>query len=153
MVVAVRGKGGDFGATLNVRSLCSRTHAVDPELPVDVLPSRTGMQRLLPVGVAKRTHATCHEAAVGSSFRGRLEWQLYVVLRSLGIRERLAPRHRLLRLLRLVPDSKHRLLLVGEPGINVGPISWRSALPRQLDKVFRQCSSTPPLSDAKVALR
>jgi len=52
------------------------------------------MQRLLPVGAAMRTHADCHEAAVGYGDRRWPEWRLYEVLQSLASAARLAPRHR-----------------------------------------------------------
>ena len=42
----------------------------------------TASQRLLSVGAAKRTHADCHEAAVGHGDRCWPEWRLYEVLRS-----------------------------------------------------------------------
>lgn len=45
------------------------------------------VQRLLPVGAVRRTHADCHEAAVGYGDRRWLKWRLYEVLRSKGCRD------------------------------------------------------------------
>lgn len=56
----------------------------------------SAMQRVLPVGAAKRTHADCHEAAVGHGDRCSPKWRLYEVLRHRASETRLPPRHRLL---------------------------------------------------------
>ena len=44
--------------------------------------SGAAMQRLLPLGAARRRYAHCNDAAVGNSDRRRPEWRLAGVLRS-----------------------------------------------------------------------